>query len=210
MSADPAPRRRNATYYDGDLRHDLLEAARAAITEHGLSSLSLRDVARRVGVSHAAPAHHFVDKTGLFTALAADGFESFATYLDEVVKRTAADPTRVRLIATGVAYVEFAERNRASFEVMFRTDIFDTNNGAYLEAAARTFEVLGRAVREAQNDDWARGRDLDDVVLLTWSVGHGLATLRLSGALGRPDPAELDSLTLRLMNLLVDSLDDAK
>lgn len=98
-------------YHHGDLRRALLAAALEAIEEVGPTALSLRDLARRAGVSHAAPAHHFGDKAGLLTALAAQGFDLLAQALVQ-----AGDD----LLEAGVAYVDFAVRHRAYFEVMFR------------------------------------------------------------------------------------------
>jgi AcrR family transcriptional regulator len=99
-------------YHHGDLRRALLDTALAAVAEHGPAAVSLRDVARRAGVSHAAPTHHFGDKTGLLTALAAEGWTLLADALTATARR---DP---RFSELGVAYVMFAVAHPAHFAVM--------------------------------------------------------------------------------------------
>ncbi|HEX8870560.1 MAG TPA: helix-turn-helix domain-containing protein, partial [Lentzea sp.] len=108
-------------YHHGDLRRAVLAAAVDAITEHGPAGVSLRDLARRVGVSHAGPVHHFKDKAGLLTALAAEGFALLADALN------ATRATTDSFVDLGVTYVRFAVQHRAHFEVMFRPDLLHTD-----------------------------------------------------------------------------------
>ena len=105
-------------YHHGDLRQAILTAAVAALAESGPARLSLRDLARRAGVSHAAPAHHFGDKAGLLTAIAAEGYNLLADTLTAAQRRTA------DFLEVGVAYVRFAVDHRAHFEVMFHPDLY--------------------------------------------------------------------------------------
>ncbi|MFI2649353.1 TetR/AcrR family transcriptional regulator [Micromonospora fulviviridis] len=163
-------------YHHGDLRRALLEAAVEVMAESGPAALSLRDLARRAGVSHAAPAHHFSDKAGLLTALAAEGFELLAEALGN-----AGDD----LADTGVAYVGFAVRHRAHFEVMFRPDLYRADDPEVVAARTRAGELLRAGVARRT------GRGLDVDALAAWSIVHGFATLWLSGALPPrvgPDP----------------------
>ncbi|WP_435203948.1 TetR/AcrR family transcriptional regulator [Micromonospora sp. bgisy143] len=156
-------------YHHGDLRRALLDAALEAIGEVGPAALSLRDLARRAGVSHAAPAHHFGDKAGLLTALATQGFDRLAQALV-----AAGDD----LLAAGVAYVDFAVAHRAYFEVMFRPELHRPDDPELTAARERAGSALrsGVAARAASGDI---GRDS----LAAWSIAHGFATLWLSGAL---------------------------
>ncbi|MBL7254826.1 TetR/AcrR family transcriptional regulator [Paractinoplanes lichenicola] len=166
-------------YHHGDLRRVLLEATAAAIQEHGVAALSLRDLARRAGVSHAAPAHHFGDKAGLLTAFAAAGFEELATAL-------AGDD----FLEMGVAYVRFALSRPAHFEVMFRPDLYHADDPALLAARAKSSEAL-------------YGEDTDKTAgQAGWSIAHGFATLWLSGAFpGRDqDPLDLARALFRQLN----------
>lgn len=160
-------------YHHGDLRRALLSAAAEAIGESGAAALSLRDLARRAGVSHAAPAHHFGDKAGLLTALAVEGFDLLA----ETLRDAGSD-----LLEAGVAYVDFAVRHRAHFEVMFRPELYRAD-AAEVRAAR---ERAGAALRSGVAALPARGATAADPerdALAAWSMVHGFATLWLSGAL---------------------------
>src|SRR5439155_23129407 len=106
-------------YHHGDLRRAVLDAALDFISHDGPGALSLRDLARRAGVSHAAPAHHFGDKRGLLTAVAAEGYRRLAGSL------VARDETTPGFAGVAVAYVRFAVEERPYFEVMFRPDLYD-------------------------------------------------------------------------------------
>ncbi|MEV0154791.1 TetR/AcrR family transcriptional regulator [Micromonospora sp. NPDC050686] len=159
---------RSGSYHHGDLRRALLDAAAEAMAESGVAELSLRDLARRAGVSHAAPAHHFGDKAGLLTALATEGYQLLGEALRE------GDDG---LLEAGVAYVRFAVRHPAHFEVMFRPDLHRADDQDLAAARARTRELLRGGV--AQHT----GRDPDVDSLAAWSIVHGFATLWLSGAL---------------------------
>src|SRR5689334_25241030 len=101
-------------YHHGDLRRAILSAALDVIATDGPTALSLRDLARRAGVSHAAPAHHFKDKAGLLTAIAIDGYERLAVALE----------AGSSLLELGAAYVRFALDHPAHFEVMFSPDLY--------------------------------------------------------------------------------------
>ena len=120
------------TYHHGDLRRALLQAADEAITEHGVAALSMRDLARRAGVSHAAPTHHFGDKAGLLTAFATEGFEQLAKAL--ATSRLASNS----FLELGVTYVRFAVTRRAMFEVMFRPDPYHSADPELLAARAKS------------------------------------------------------------------------
>ncbi|MGK5442203.1 TetR/AcrR family transcriptional regulator [Micromonospora sp. URMC 105] len=154
-------------YHHGDLRRALLDVAIQAIEESGPAALSLRDLARRAGVSHAAPAHHFRDKAGLLIALAVEGYDLLA---DELTG--AGDD----LLEVGVAYVRFAVDHRAHFEVMFRPDLYRGDAPEVAAARDRAGAVLRGVLPTAEADREA---------LAAWSIVHGFATLWLAGALPR-------------------------
>ena len=123
-------------YHHGDLPRVLLDAAVQAILEVGPAAVSLRDLARRTGVSHAAPAHHFGDKAGLLTAVAADGFRRLAATLREVYEATGS------FLEVGVAYVGFAVNHRAHFEVMFRPELYRTDDPELVRARGAARALL--------------------------------------------------------------------
>ncbi|MDG4775152.1 TetR/AcrR family transcriptional regulator [Solwaraspora sp. WMMD792] len=180
---------RQQPYHHGDLRRALLTAATEAIAESGAAALSLRDLARRVGVSHAAPTHHFGDKTGLLTAIAAEGLDLLATQL------AAAGGD---ILAAGQAYVRFAATHRAHFEVMFQPSLLHFDAPELTAARQRA----GRALRDSLDDTRVPAGDRDNARLAAWSIVHGFATLWLSGALPHDaddDPAALAGPVIRLL-----------
>ncbi|MEU6955799.1 TetR/AcrR family transcriptional regulator [Streptomyces sp. NPDC045714] len=162
---------RERTYHHGDLRRVILDATLDVIATNGPGALSLRDLARRAGVSHAAPAHHFKDRTGLLTAVATEGYALFADAL------TGAPDLRER----GVAYVRFAATHPAHFQVMFQPDLHRTDDPDLLAARARATEALRAGV--ADLPPAGRGEDDRLAGVAAWSLAHGFATLLLSGNL---------------------------
>jgi AcrR family transcriptional regulator len=164
-------------YHHGDLRRTLLGAAVDAIAESGPAALSLRDLARRAGVSHAAPAHHFGDKAGLLSALAAQGYDLLADALDTARERTGS------LLEIGVAYVRFAVDHRAHFDVMFRPDLYAVDDAELLAAQGRATAALAAGVATLPAELAPAGREAFLAGLSAWSIVHGFATLWLSGAL---------------------------
>ena len=168
------------SYHHGDLRRALLVAADAVITEKGLARVSLRDLARRAGVSHAAPAHHFGDKAGLLTAFAAEGYELLAATLTEAQERTG------DFLDVGVAYVRFALAHRAHFEVMYRPDLYHADDPAVQGARERARDALYAGISSLPEEQTGPDHRLAGVA--AWSLVHGFATLCLTGAL----PGDLD------------------
>lgn len=181
-----ATRRANPTYYDGDLRRDLIDTALELIAREGPSAVSLRSLARRLGVSHAAPANHFPDKAALFTAIATEGFKLLAAAIQDAVGQLGPDATAgQRLAAAGRAYTSFAVGHRAHFEVMWQRDLLHQDDPELAAAGDATFALLLGGVRDAQAEGWAAGTDPHTVAYLAWSVVHGLAALWLGGSLQR-------------------------
>jgi AcrR family transcriptional regulator len=179
-------RRGNPTYYGGDLRRDLLDTALELIAREGPSAVSLRSIARRLGVSHAAPANHFPDKAALFTAIAVEGFRLLAAAIEEGTGRLGPDASPgQRLRAAGRAYTGFALAHPAHFAVMWQRDLLHQDDPELAAAGERTFELLLAGVREVQAAGWAQGADPSTVAYLAWSVVHGLAALWLGGSLRR-------------------------
>jgi AcrR family transcriptional regulator len=160
-------------YHHGDLRQALLTAAEAELADHGVESFSLRQVARRAGVSHAAPAHHFGDAKGLLTALAADGFRQFLA--TQAAREAVADPDpRAQLIAAGLGYVDFALGRPALFRLMFGSDRPDYAAPDLSTAAQAAYTHLARQVFAAG------GRSVADEAAV-WAAAHGLADLLAAG-----------------------------
>jgi len=174
-------------HYEGDLRRALLDAAAVTIAELGIDGLSLRAVARRLGVSHAAPAHHFGDRTGLLTAVAVEGFERFVAAMAGVVAAATGAP-EATLLAMARGYADFAERHAGYFEAMFRPGMIDTDDPAYLAASSAAFDALRAVVADCQNAGWHVGDDTRTLAAAAWSLAHGIAVLRGQRSLGRHFP----------------------
>jgi AcrR family transcriptional regulator len=170
------------SYHHGRLPEALLEAAAKLIADQGVANLSLREVARRAGVSHGAPAHHFTDKAGVLTALAAQGFSLFTAALC-AARDAAGGDALARLAATGRAYVRFAVEHRAHFEVMFRPELLRREDPALHAAQAAAYAVLGGAIGAAQAAGYVADGDVEVLAVRAWSEAHGLAVLWLSGNL---------------------------
>ncbi|MGX1131193.1 AcrR family transcriptional regulator [Streptomyces glaucescens] len=182
-STDGAPASRRRAYHHGDLRRAIITAALDVIAADGPSALSLRDLARRAGVSHAAPAHHFKDRTGLLTAIAAEGFGLLATAV-----REAGD-----LKDAGVRYVRFAREHPAHFQVMFAPDLLRAEDLELTTARALAGDALREAVSGVRPEQ--RGDDARLAGVAAWSLAHGFATLllghNLDGPMGDRDPEEV-------------------
>jgi AcrR family transcriptional regulator len=166
-------------YHHGALREALIDATEALLAEKGPDAFSLREVARRAGVSPAAPAHHFGDAAGLLTAVATIGFEGLTQALAAGQARGGTDP-RTALREQGLAYVRFALRHPGRFRLMFRPG--QLHDDPELERHGRAaYEVLADGVRRALAGDEASHTP---VVVTLWSLVHGHAHLAIAGKLG--------------------------
>ncbi len=176
--------RQAGSYHHGDLRQALLDAARSLLDERGLEGFTLRECARRAGVSHAAPAHHFGDAAGLLTAFAVSGFQQLSAMM-QAYRDKAPPAPEAQLRAVGLAYIDFAIGHRAQFQLMFRYDrLLPGDAGlerAGSEAAGHLSATLSGALAERGLD--GRGEDFERRLLLAWSAVHGFATLLLEGRL---------------------------
>ena len=181
-------------YHHGALREALVEGAARLAAEKGAAAVSLRAVARRAGVSQAAPYHYFADKSALLAAVAEEGFRLFdASQAAAVLAST--DPTE-RLCALGVSYVRFALDRPHYFKVMFRPHLVEVAKYPSLsEVSGRAFERLVETVRAAR---LAHGHDDEDplaAATMVWAVPHGLATLYLDGPISKgTTPRALEAL----------------
>ena len=171
------------SYHHGDLRAALLAAAEATLAEVGGEDFSLRQVAKRVGVSHSAPAHHFGDAQGLLCTLAAEGFRRFRAAMIE--RQAAAPPDAMaQLVASGHGYLDFAETAPALFTLMFSSRR-SQQTPELAEAGEAAFAVLLEAIARLRGVS-----PLDDEGAMTdaiacWSMAHGFAQLLLAGRLGQ-------------------------
>jgi AcrR family transcriptional regulator len=169
-----------------DLEAKVLEASVQLIAEQGLTGLSLREVARRAGVSHRAPYHYFDDTAAMVAALVERGFARLTERLEAAsVSGTVAQ----RLERAGRAYVDFALAEPVSFGLMFRPELTDLTRFPSAEAAgARAFAVLRRLVEQNAGPRVGQAKK-DALVSMLWSLAHGLATPLVDGPLGMTFPS---------------------
>ncbi|MGD8416441.1 MAG: TetR-like C-terminal domain-containing protein [Pseudomonadales bacterium] len=186
MSAGPPGK---TSYHHGDLREALLVAAEALLTESGVSGLTLRACARRAGVSHAAPKHHFEDVTALLSEVAARSFDRLTAAL-KADRGNVADDPEARVVSVFRTYVAFARRYPDHFRLMFRWDAVSAENPVLREAANRTFAEMTSSITAVRGDADVTAETLTerisdpalkDDVLLAWSQIHGYAQLLLEG-----------------------------
>ncbi len=169
-------------YHHGDLRRALIDASLALVQEHGMSGLTLREAARRAGVTHAAPYRHFTDRAALVVALADEGFRAMTEALRRAEARES-DPV-ARFRAAGTAYVAFAVKNPAHFRVMFSAEAADkAREPPLVGSAAETFQVLVDAVTACQRTGAVVAGDPTLLAALCWSTAHGVSGLLIENQL---------------------------
>ena len=167
-------------YHHGNLRQALLDAARAIGEEGNLEQLTLREVARRAGVSHAAPYHHFKDKAAIITALAQDSDARLESAMRMAIKGLKAP--KARLNAIGVEYVVHAFENPNEFRMLFRRETQSILEPPCLPKEG-AFAVLLEYVQECLEAKLFNFPDIETGALYMWSLVHGLATLIVDGPL---------------------------
>lgn len=191
-------------YHHGDLRRAVLDEALVLIEERGHMDFTLREVARRIGVSHAAPYRHFADKGALVTELgAAAGLELAARI--EAALAAAGDDLRAQFLGAGFAYVQFALDRPASFQVMMSSDI-DKAAPSMVEARARSYGLLLRFIEDAQRAGVFPPGAPPDLAIPIWAMHHGLAHLALSGAFDVRNPTLLRHVVDDAHTRLLDGL----
>jgi AcrR family transcriptional regulator len=176
-------------YHHGNLRAALLAQAEQTLREQGLEGLSLRELARHIGVSHGAPRRHFADRQALLDALAESGFARLGAELRGAAE-SAGEGYEARLRATATAYVRFAIRDAALLELMFAGKQHE-QAGALHEAADRAFSVILELIEEGQSNAALEPGDPEHIGLLLFATVQGLATLVTAGIVA---PEQVDSL----------------
>jgi AcrR family transcriptional regulator len=184
-------------YHHGNLREELLERAEEIVRTRGVADLSLRELAREVGVSHGAPRRHFPDRQALLDALALRGFERLEREIVAAAKGRASHTTR--MARTAVAYVRFATRDSALLELMFAGKHRDPD-GPVHEAADRAFTAMSDLIAEGQASGQLVGADPEKPGVLVWATLQGLASLA-NGAI--VDEAALDGIVTDAMHGLM-------
>jgi AcrR family transcriptional regulator len=199
---------KRVAYHHGDLRQHLINAAQAIIRERGLEGFTLREAARRAGVSPAAPAHHFKDARGLLTEVALLGFRDFGIAMERADEAGGEDPA-ARLREQGLAYVRFALEHPARFQLMFRHVKLDMTNPEFAKAARHSYEILERAIRAITGtapEQKLSGTDYG-LLLAHWSMVHGFSHLALGGDLPEISGERgKEFIMKRMLPLMLDNL----
>ena len=189
-------------YHHGNLRAALLDSALDVLTEAGVAGFSMREAARRAGVSQSAPKHHFGDARGLLGALATRAYRQMCERL-EAVELSGRDVSE-RVAVLALEYVAFARDNRALFDLMWRMTQFDYNDPELAEQKHRAMRALDRVLR---GTDAPPTSDEDPALVQSyavWSLVHGYTTLALEGAIDEEAADPLASDLLPAMLRLVD------
>ena len=176
-------------YHHGNLRTALLAQAERTVREQGVQELSLRELARAVGVSHAAPRRHFPDRQALLDALAESGFARLGAELRSAVDGAGED-FQARLAATAAAYVHFATRDAALLELMFAGKHREPS-GALQAAAESAFSVMLELIEQGQADGVLEPGEPERVGLVLFATIQGIAALVAGGMV---DAEQLDEL----------------
>lgn len=179
---EPTAERGGGRYHHGNLRAALLQAAEDELVEKGIEHFSLRGVAKRAGVSHAAPAHHFTDTDGLLTALARTGFRRLHAAQLEAMEE-AEDKPGAQLAALGLGYVRFALANPALFRLVFSSDRPDYENEELRRTAEQSYNLLVDRVEQAIGERARTTEEASRNIAAVWAAAHGLADLLVAGRL---------------------------
>lgn len=162
---------------DGDLATRLLAVTEEILREQGLHKFTLREAARRAGVSHGAPAFHFKDASGLLTAFATEGFRALRELMLKY-RAEAPEDSAAQLLAVGCAYIDYAIGHRPQFQLMFRSDTIRLDDERFKEASRGAFQQLQETMAPLfRPEETEAGRMAR--LMLAWSAVHGFATLYL-------------------------------
>jgi AcrR family transcriptional regulator len=186
-------------YHHGDLREQLLLAGEAALAEMPVETVSLREIARRAGVSHAAPKHHFPTMGDLLGEIAARGFEKFVSTLAQAAQQNSEQSGKARLMAMGHAYLRFAENNAAVYGLMFgkvenvamTPNMVNQSMQAWMQLEKAVADVIGPS-RSATG------------AMHVWSSVHGLSMLKAERRL--PPQLTLHAAEENLLRMMVAGL----
>jgi AcrR family transcriptional regulator len=195
------PKALKGPYHHGDLRHALVDQAAKLVLEEGHLSITVREVARRIGVTHAAAHYHFHTREALLAAVATRGFDEMTAVLEAAMNEV--KDARSRLGALGTAYVKHALRRGNMYQLMFSAETAIRDAYPELRASSdRMFALLVGAIREGQETGLVREGPAVDAALVAWSAAHGFASLALAHRLVLPglhgrDALELSAIVLR-------------
>ena len=193
-------------YHHGDLKRALLDAALDLLSESSVEKLSLRKVAQKAGVSHAAPYHHFNDKAAILRALAVRAYSLLDASMSK--EQSASDNSpRGRLLAGGLGYIRFALSEPALFNLMWNRELVPMNDDELIRVADAAFSRLVDSVVRVFHNEKKNESDPMLLSIYLWSSVHGFAMLGLNKAFGPNFKA--DELYLMCERMIHSSIDAA-
>ncbi len=188
-------------YHHGDLREQLLLAGEQALLEMPIDDVSLREIARRAGVSHAAPKHHFASMADLLGEIAARGFQKFVDALGNAAEQSKSQTAEDRLHAMGRAYLRFADENSAVYGLMFGQVIKMSMTPALTKSSYEAWSQLENAVAHITGPLRA-----PIGATYVWSSVHGLSMLKAAGRL--PPHVSLHAVEEDNLRMMIAGLKD--
>lgn len=191
----------DAPYHHGNLREALLARAEDVLAASGADSLSLRALARDLGVSHAAPGRHFRDRQALLDALAVGGFTRLNARLREAVGEPG--PVTIRLARMGRAYIDFAVAHAPLLSLMFTAKHADHSSAELRELGHQSLDIAAGLLSLAQQEGVVRAGDPTRLAQVAFSTVHGLAALAVGSLL---DDTPLDEATDLALDVLLTGL----
>ncbi|MEM7134947.1 MAG: TetR/AcrR family transcriptional regulator [Myxococcota bacterium] len=188
----------------GDLRQKILDASVALVEEQGVRAVSFREVARRAGVSHQAPYHHFGNYHGILRAIAREGFAGLSQAMNDAAER--ADDPLEALTDAGVAYANFARTHAGHFRVMFQRALVNIRDREDpLEEAEAAHATLIRLAAAASEAGFGSQLTVDGLTHICWATVHGISTLLVEGVLAEKTPMS-ESIEAELVQQVVRGL----
>ena len=186
-------------YHHGDLREQLLNAGERALGEMSVDRVTLREIARRAGVSHAAPKHHFPSLGHLLAEIAARGFYRFVAALNEAADAAPEQSAHQRLMAMGRAYLKFASQNPAAYQLMFGHRELMVMTPNLIAASYAAWQQLNAAAAAVAGPQKA-----NSAALHVWSSVHGLSLLKQAGRL--PPDLPLYNIEEQMLRMMMEGL----
>jgi len=193
---------KRSRYHHGNLKETMVRTAIQVIEERGEASFTIRELAKSVGVSHAAAYRHFRSKRELLAQIAEEGFHGLQAAFDEMLRQNASRSCRARIKGLGKAYVQYALQHPGHFRAMFHIELQAQSDFPSLkEAATRAFDSLLGAVTEGIERRELIRRPARGLAIVAWSAVHGASLLLLDGQIDSPPgPNEVVELVIERMD----------
>jgi AcrR family transcriptional regulator len=165
-----------ANYHHGDLRQAFIDAACSHLRQHSADSLSLRALARDIGVSQTAPYRHFESRNALFAAIAIQGFELLTARLQSTSNLF--PDTHTALLEVGITYVDWAVANQEKYQMFFDSSLVDFSHYPEIQSAgSECFEVMVTLIRRGLSEELLCEKPPEQLAAILWSGIHGIASL---------------------------------